>query len=125
MAVSCRRTATGSRATTRPDRPRPLPGQSPAAGLTPLTRQDMTLPTDPGPAMPGPVGDGQERVSESALASSLSRLAAWVAHAPAERAPAAGIPAVWTAAEVMHAAALSPVLTRAATVAAAGLAVPL
>ena len=85
----------------------------------------MTLPSGPRPALPGPDSDGSdgpERVSESALAAGLSRLAAWIRHAPAERAPALGIPAVWTAAEIMHTSRLSPVLAGAATVAAAGLA---
>ncbi len=74
------------------------------------------------PADPESDDGGPGLVTESAVSSSLSRLAAWVRHAPAERAPALGIPAVWTAAEIMHAAALSPVFTGAATVAAAGLA---
>ena len=36
--------------------------------------------------------------------SGLARFRAWLAHAPAERAPLPLIPALWTATEIMHAA---------------------
>ena len=54
--------------------------------------------------------------------SAPGRLRGWLRHAPAERAPLAGIPAVWTAAEILHATGMSDVFTGAATLAAAGLA---
>jgi hypothetical protein len=77
----------------------------------------MTQPT----TKPVPDGNGHDQAPEPG-ASSLARAVAWFRHAPAERAPLAGIPAVWTAAEILHAAAVTPVLAGAATVAAAGLA---
>jgi hypothetical protein len=90
----------------------------------------MTLITGPGAAAPGPHGEhdgdsdggGGEPGIGLAPARRASRLAAWVRHAPAERAPALGIPAAWAAAEIMHVTGASPVLAGAATLAAAGLA---
>jgi hypothetical protein len=59
--------------------------------------------------------------------SASSRLARWLGHAPAERVPAIAVPAVWTAAEIIHAAAglghftpVAVVVSAAATLAAAG-----
>ena len=67
-----------------------------------------------------PDDGGSERASESAVASLMAWLAGWIRHAPAERAPLAGIPAVWAIAQIMHVAGVSPLFTGAATVAAAG-----
>ena len=59
----------------------------------------MTLTTrEPGRTRQEPAEPG--RVTESGLA----RFRAWLAHAPAERAPLPLIPALWTATEIMHAA---------------------
>ena len=58
----------------------------------------MTLTTrEPGRTREEPAGPG---LTESGLA----RFRAWLAHAPAERAPLPLIPALWTATEIMHAA---------------------
>ncbi len=54
--------------------------------------------------------------------SALSRFARWVAYAPAERAPLPAIPAAWTAAEILHLAAVPAVYPGAVAVASAGLA---
>ena len=54
--------------------------------------------------------------------SAMSRFARWVAYAPAERAPLPAIPAAWTAAEIMHMAAIPAVYPGMGAVAAAGLA---
>jgi hypothetical protein len=79
----------------------------------------MTLTSYDAPPEPALADDGPAaHESESALA----RGTRWIRHAPAERAPLAGVPAVWTATELMHAAGVSPGFTGAAAVAAAGLA---
>jgi hypothetical protein len=70
----------------------------------------------------GPAGPSSDDDFEQAGEPARTGLSAWIAHAPAERAPALGIPAVWTAAEILHAAGVSPAFAGAATVAAAGLA---
>lgn len=54
--------------------------------------------------------------------SALSRFVRWVAYAPAERAPLPTIPAAWTAAEILHLAAVPALYPGAGAVAAAGLA---
>lgn len=54
--------------------------------------------------------------------SALSRFGRWVAYAPAERAPLPAIPAAWTAAEILHLAAVPALYPAAGAVAAAGLA---
>jgi hypothetical protein len=71
----------------------------------------------PFPPHPGS-GDGPELVTDSAW----SRFAGWVRHAPAERLPLPAIPAVWTAAEVLHLASLPGMYPGMASVAAAGVA---
>ena len=70
------------------------------------------------PPHPGD-GDGPQVVTDSAL----SRFTGWIKHAPAERIPLPAIPAVWTAAEIFHAAgmpALVPGVATATTALAAG-----
>jgi hypothetical protein len=65
---------------------------------------------------------GDDQVVVMAADSSMSRFARWVAYAPAERAPLTAIPAAWTAAEIMHMAAIPAVYPGMGAVAAAGLA---
>jgi AAA domain len=65
---------------------------------------------------------GDDQVVVMAADSPLSRFARWVAYAPAERAPLPAIPAAWTAAEIMHMAAVPAVYPGMGAVAAAGLA---
>jgi hypothetical protein len=79
----------------------------------------MTLTSHPGLVVHDP-DQGQTPGRESESVS--GRFGRWLRYAPAERVPLAGIPAVWTAAEIMHAAGVSDVFTGAATLAAAGLA---
>jgi hypothetical protein len=54
--------------------------------------------------------------------SAPSRLARWIRHAPAERAPALAVPVVWPAAEIMHAVRMAGIYPGAGTVIAAALA---
>ena len=63
-------------------------------------------------------GDGRQVVTDSAA----RRFAGWIRHAPGERLPLPAIPAMWTAAEIMHLVAVPGMYPGAATVAAAGLA---
>jgi hypothetical protein len=85
----------------------------------------MTVTSDDSRDATGPGGgwdDDGDWYGESvprAMTRRVGAASAWIRHAPAERAPAAGIPAVWTAAEIMHAAGLSPWFTGAAALAAA------
>jgi hypothetical protein len=65
---------------------------------------------------------GDDQVVVMAADSAMSRFARWVAYAPAERAPLPAIPAAWTAAEIMHMAAIPAVYPGMGAVAAAGLA---
>jgi hypothetical protein len=51
--------------------------------------------------------------------SALSRFCGWLRHAPAERVPLPAIPAVWTAAEIMHATGVSGLYPGAAAAVAA------
>jgi hypothetical protein len=76
-----------------------------------LTERPCAFPPHPNPesADPEPVV-----VTESAL----SRFRGWLRHAPAERIPLPAVPAVWTAAEIMHLTGVSGVYPGAATVAA-------
>lgn len=71
----------------------------------------------PHPDLTGPAA-GELPVADSAF----SRAARWVSHAPAERAPAVGIPVVWTASEIMHAAHLSAAFPGVATLVGAAIA---
>ena len=83
----------------------------------------MTLTSDHAPGVTGPDGDRYypdgDGDGELAGESSAAAVARWFRHAPAERAPVAGIPAVWTAAEILHAAGMSPWFTGAAALVAA------
>jgi hypothetical protein len=76
----------------------------------------MTLTERPCAFPPHPDGAGAEPVVASE--SALSRFRGWLRHAPAERLPLPAIPAVWTAAEIMHAVGVSGVYPGAATAAA-------
>ena len=59
-----------------------------------LTERPCAFPPHPDSAEPETIV-----VTESAL----SRFRGWLRHAPAERLPLPAVPAVWTAAEIMHA----------------------
>ena len=74
-----------------------------------LTERPCAFPPHPDSAEPETIV-----VTESAL----SRFRRWLGHAPAERLPLPAIPAVWTAAEIMHAAGVPGGWPGAATVAA-------
>src|SRR5260370_14265062 len=76
----------------------------------------MTLTERPCAFPPHPDGAGAEPVVASE--SALSRFRGWLRHAPAERLPLPAIPAVWTAAEIMHAVGVSGVYPGAPTAAA-------
>jgi hypothetical protein len=67
-------------------------------------------------------GHDEDQVVVMAPDSALSRFARWVVYAPAERAPLPAIPAAWTAAEILHLAAVPALYPGAGAVAAAGLA---
>jgi hypothetical protein len=69
------------------------------------------------PPHPGGDGGGPQMVTDSAA----SRFADWIRHAPGERLPLPAIPAVWTAAEILHLAGVPGLYPGAAAVAAAGL----
>jgi hypothetical protein len=84
-----------------------LTGQQPPCAFPPHPGDDDTEDLDP-----------QLPTGESAP----SRLARWIRHAPAERAPALAVPVVWPAAEIMHAVGVSGVYPGAGTVIAAALA---
>jgi hypothetical protein len=78
-------------------------------------------------AYPPHPGGGETAEVPLVADSAASRLARWLGHAPAERVPAVAVPAVWTAAEITHAAAglghftpAAVVVSAAATLAAAG-----
>lgn len=79
-----------------------------------FTRQQRPCPVPPHPQDP----ENAEPPAIERGDSALSRFRRWVAHAPAERAPAPAIPAVWTAAEIMHLAGISGVYPGGATIAA-------
>ena len=70
---------------------------------------------------PHPDGAGHEPHEPAARPPARSRFRGWLAHAPAERAPLPAIPAVWGAAEIMHAAGVQATVPAvAAAVAALG-----
>lgn len=83
----------------------------------------MTVTSDPGPDVTGwdddGGGDWYGESAPRAVARHGREASAWIRHAPAERAPVAGVPAVWAAAEIMHAVGVSPWFTGAAALAAA------
>jgi len=83
-----------------------------------FSRDPATCAFPPHPDLPGPAGDAAQPVPESAL----SRLHGWLRQAPAERAPLAAVPAVWTAAEILHAAGVPGLVPGAGMLAAAGIA---
>ncbi len=74
-----------------------------------LTERPCAFPPHPDSAEPEPV---------VVTASALSRFRGWLRHAPAERLPLPAVPAVWTAAEIMHAAGVSGMYPGAVTAAA-------
>ena len=74
-----------------------------------LTERPCAFPPHPDSADAEPMA-----VSDSAL----SRFGGWLHHAPAERLPLPAIPAVWTAAEILHLTGISGVYPGAATAAA-------
>ena len=81
----------------------------------------MTL-TDPrARAHPRPEPAGGE-LPAMVTESGLARFRAWLAHAPAERAPLPLIPAIWTATEIMHAAGVHGLYVGGAVGAATGVA---
>ncbi len=88
-----------------------------------FSRDPATCAFPPHPDLPEP-GEPDEGGSEAlpALVSdSVPRRAErWLRHAPAERVPPAAVPVVWTAAEIMHAAGVSGMVSGAAAIAAAG-----
>ena len=70
---------------------------------------------------PHPENDERQQAGPAAD-SALSRFAAWVRHAPAERAPLPAIPGLWAAAEAIHLVQVPVAWPAAGTVAVAGLA---
>jgi hypothetical protein len=88
--------------------------------------QDCAYPPHPEPAArQDDDGDGQPgagRPSGKPGRRPVSGLRAWVRHAPAERVPLLAVPAVWTAAEIMHAAGVAGYDPGLATVVAASIA---
>jgi hypothetical protein len=83
----------------------------------------MTLTDRPCAFPPHPDGAGHHHAPPAAAvrAPALSRFRGWLAHAPAERAPLPAIPALWTAAEILHAAGVQATVPAvAAAVAALG-----
>jgi len=92
-----------------------------------FSRDPATCAFPPHPDLPEP-GEPDEGGS-AALTQALPalvpdsaprRAARWLRHAPAERLPPAAVPVVWTAAEIMHAAGVSGMVSGAAVIAAAG-----
>jgi hypothetical protein len=75
-----------------------------------LTERPCAFPPHPDSAEPAPV---------AVTGPALSRFRGWLRHAPAERLPLPAIPAVWTAAEILHLAGVSGMYPGAATAAAA------
>jgi hypothetical protein len=86
-----------------------------------FSRDPATCAFPPHPDLPGP-GDADGEAPLPVPESALSRFRCWLRHAPAERAPVVAVPAVWTAAEILHAAGVPGVFPGAAALAAAGIA---
>jgi len=80
-------------------------------------------PERPCPIPGHPADDGTGTAERLAVPDSAwARIRRWHLHAPAERLPLPAIPAVWTAAEILHLAAVPGLYPGVATVAAAGVA---
>jgi hypothetical protein len=78
----------------------------------------MTLTDRPCAFPPHPDTAEPDAAHAVAAESAMSRFWGWLRHAPAERLPLPAIPAVWTAAEIMHTVGVSGLYPGAATVAA-------
>jgi len=81
----------------------------------------MTLSRNPRcafPPHPGPGGDGE--LPPVAASSALSRFRGWLRHAPAERLPLLGIPGIWAATEILHAAGVPGLYAGAAAAVTTG-----
>jgi hypothetical protein len=87
--------------------------------------QDCAYPPHPEPPARQDGADGRPRAGRHSGKPGrrpVSGLRAWFRHAPAERVPLLAVPAVWTAAEIMHAAGVAGYDPGLATVVAASIA---
>ena len=85
--------------------------------------QSCAYPPHPGLSARRPAEDGsQAAAGPLQRESAAARLRAWARHAPAERVPLLAVPAVWSAAEIMHAAGVAGYVPGLATLVAASIA---